>query len=99
MFKVGDKVCIPETKSVECFVGGFITYGSVKELFEIFTLPLLKSILEERDQEFLYIVGIKDHGYILDIKSDISGVGWYFLEQDLTPYNPEEDYIGGVVDV
>ena len=88
MFQVGDKVCIPKTKSIgkSLSTSPVVTYAKVAGL------------------DYLCITGYAygGEGYVLDTLNNFEcGVtsGDYFLEQDLVLYNLEDYYIGGVKDV
>ena len=88
MFEVGDKVRIPKTKSIGVFITDCLVVRSTKAL----------------DLDHLYIIGIKDDGltFVLNTAAtlDVDYVsGGYYLKEDLVLYNPEDHYIGGVVDV
>ena len=83
MFQVGDKVCIPKTKSTG--------------------VPLRVSKLIQRATQsnlaYLHITDMHESGYILSSKHLLIGIQGCFSGQDLVLYNPEDHYIGGVVDV
>ena len=85
MFKIGDKVCIPKTKSV----GVSLSRCGVIERAKCLGVT------------FFCIASVSGQRYAIDtfnaVRSGSLG-GIYFLAKDLELYNPEEDYIGGVVD-
>ena len=85
MFKVGDKVCVPKTKSIE---------SSYEE-------SSLIAFTRWTNPEYLFVVRVTPDRYVIHHENPSSGrtTGDHFLEQDLELYNPEDFYIGGVTDV
>ena len=86
MFKIGDRVRIPKTKSV----GVPLLHGKLIRRVNLMGLT------------YLYIVNIRGAVYILNSHDQfINGncEGSHFLEQDMELYDPTEDYIGGIEDV
>ena len=87
MFRIGDKVCIPKTKSV----GVPITKCEISRQAEADKLDYL-CIVSMRGAS-RYVVNT------LDAFKRRVAYGNHYLKQDLELYIPEEHYIGGIKDV
>ena len=87
MFQVGDKVCIPKTKST----------GVPIEDCDV----IARAKVNKRD--YLYIVSLKGGTrYVINVPEAFEqGVvsGNHYLKQDLELFIPENYYIGGIEDV
>ena len=86
MFKVGDKVKIPKTKST-----GMPLRSSY----------LIRDAIRYK-LDYLCVVAASEVDYTINTEDHfIRGHrrGTYFLAKDLELYNPEDHYIGGVTDV